>query len=239
GYENGYRGRDLSGSGWGLKFDFIIVHETGHEWFANNITYKDVADMWIHESFTAYSENLYLDYYFGTEASADYVIGTRSRIRNDRPIIGVYGVNYEGSGDMYYKGANMLHTLRQLLEDDEKWRQILRGINKEFYHQTVSTQQIENYLSEQTNIDLSAFFNQYLRTTKIPVLEFTLKDGAIKYRYTNIVKDFDMPVRIKVNEQEQWLFPKAAWQTKDLNAKGATQVLVDENFYILVKKLSE
>ncbi|MBT8292544.1 MAG: M1 family metallopeptidase [Eudoraea sp.] len=238
-YQNGYLGNDLSGSGWGLKFDFIIIHESGHEWFANNITYKDIADMWIHESFTAYSENLYLDYYFGTEASADYVIGTRSRIRNDRPIIGVYGVNYEGSGDMYYKGANMLHTLRQLLEDDEKWRQILRGINKEFYHQTVSTQQIENYLSEQTNIDLSAFFNQYLRTTKIPVLEFTLKDGAIKYRYTNIVKDFDMPVRIKVNEQEQWLFPKAAWQTKDLNAKGATQVLVDENFYILVKKLSE
>ena len=140
---------------------------------------------------------------------------------------------------MYYKGANMLHTLRQLLEDDEKWRQILRGLNKEFYHQTVSTQQIENYLSKQTDIDLSAFFNQYLRTTKIPVLEFTLKDGAIKFRYANIVKDFDMPVRIKVNEQEQWLFPKAAWQTKNLNAKGETQVLVDENFYILVKKLSE
>ena len=238
-YQNGYLGNDLSRSGWGLKFDFIIIHESGHEWFANNITYKDIADMWIHESFTAYSENLYLDYYFGTKASADYVIGTRSRIRNDRPIIGVYGVNYEGSGDMYYKGANMLHTLRQLLEDDEKWRQILRGLNKEFYHQTVSTQQIEDYLSEKTNIDLSAFFNQYLRTTKIPVLEFTLKDGVIKYRYTNIVKDFDMPVRIKVNEQEQWLFPKAAWQTKNLNIKGTTQVLVDENFYILVKKLSE
>ncbi len=238
-YQNGYLGNDLSGSGWGLKFDFIIIHESGHEWFANNITYKDIADMWIHESFTAYSENLYLDYYFGTEASADYVIGTRSRIRNDRPIIGVYGVNYEGSGDMYYKGANMLHTLRQLLEDDEKWRQILRGLNKEFYHQTVSTQQIEDYLSEQTNIDLTAFFNQYLRTTKIPVLEFSLKDGIIKYRYTNIVKDFDMPVRIKVNEHEQWLFPKAAWQTKNLNFEGAAQVLVDENFYILVKNLSE
>ncbi|MGB5460231.1 MAG: M1 family metallopeptidase [Eudoraea sp.] len=238
-YQNGYLGTDLSGSGWGLKFDFIIIHESGHEWFANNITHKDIADMWIHESFTAYSENLYLDYYFGPEASAEYVIGTRSRIRNDRPIIGVYGVNYEGSGDMYYKGSNMLHTLRQLLEDDEKWRQILRGLNKEFYHQTVTTNQIENYLSEQTNIDLTAFFNQYLRTTKIPVLEFSIKDTKIRYRYTNIVKDFDMPVRIKVNDQEQWLFPKAEWKTENLNAKATTQVLVDENFYILVKNLSQ
>lgn len=238
-YQNGYLGTDLSGSGWGLKFDFIIIHESGHEWFANNITYKDIADMWIHESFTAYSENLYLDYYFGPEASAEYVIGTRSRIRNDRPIIGVYGVNYKGSGDMYYKGANMLHTLRQLLEDDEKWRQILRGLNKEFYHQTVTTQQIENYLSEQTKIDLTAFFNQYLRTTKIPVLEFSLKDNKIRFRYTNVVKDFDMPVRIKVNDREQWIFPKADWKTENLNSKGATQVLVDENFYILVKKLSD
>jgi aminopeptidase N len=238
-YQNGYLGTDLSGSGWGLKFDFIIIHESGHEWFANNITNKDIADMWIHESFTAYSENLYLDYYFGPEASAEYVIGTRSRIRNDRPIIGVYGVNYEGSGDMYYKGSNMLHTLRQLLEDDEKWRQILRGLNKEFYHQTVTTNQIENYLSEQTNIDLTAFFNQYLRTTKIPVLEFSIMDNKMRYRYTNIVKDFDMPVRIKVNDQEQWLFPKAEWKTENLNAKDTTQVLVDENFYILVKNLSQ
>ncbi|MGB5270148.1 MAG: M1 family metallopeptidase [Eudoraea sp.] len=238
-YQNGYLGTDLSGSGWGLKFDFIIIHESGHEWFANNITNKDIADMWIHESFTAYSENLYLDYYFGPEASAEYVIGTRSRIRNDRPIIGVYGVNYEGSGDMYYKGSNMLHTLRQLLEDDEKWRQILRGLNKEFYHQTVTTNQIENYLSEQTNIDLTAFFNQYLRTTKIPVLEFSLKGNKMRYRYTNIVKDFDMPVRIKVNEQEQWLFPRAEWKTENLDAKDSTQVLVDENFYILVKNLSQ
>ncbi|MGB5360136.1 MAG: M1 family metallopeptidase [Eudoraea sp.] len=238
-YQNGYLGTDLSGSGWGLKFDFIIIHESGHEWFANNITYKDIADMWIHESFTAYSENLYLDYYFGPEASAEYVIGTRSRIRNDRPIIGIYGVNYKGSGDMYYKGANMLHTLRQLLEDDEKWRQILRGLNKEFYHQTVTTNQIENYLSEQTKIDLTAFFNQYLRTTQIPVLEFSLQNNTIKYRYTNIVRDFDMPVRIKVNDHEQWLFPKAEWQTENLNNKGSNEVLVDENFYILVKNLSD
>ena len=238
-YQNGYLGTDLSGSGWGLKFDFIIIHESGHEWFANNITDKDIADMWIHESFTAYSENLYLDYYFGTEASSAYVIGTRSRIRNDRPVIGIYGVNHKGSGDMYYKGANMLHTLRQLLEDDEKWRQILRGLNREFYHQTVATAQIENYLSEQTNIDLSAFFNQYLRTTQIPVLEYSLQNYILKYRYTNIVKDFDMPVRILVNNRERWLFPHSEWKTEKLDTSETTKVLVDENFYIQVKNLSE
>ena len=168
-------GRDLSGTGWGLKFDFLIIHESGHEWFANNITNRDIADMWIHEGFTAYSENLFLDYYLGKEASADYVIGTRKLIQNDKPLIGPYNVNKEGSSEMYYKGANMLHTLRQLIENDEKWRQILRGLNSTFYHQTVTTEQIENYISQQSGIDLTEFFNQYLRTTKIPTLEYSHK----------------------------------------------------------------
>jgi len=172
GYENGYRGIDLSDSGWGLKFDFIIIHEAGHEWFANNITYKDIADMWIHEGFTAYSENLFLDYHYGTKAASEYVIGTRKRIMNDSPIIGRYNLNRRGSGDMYYKGANMLHTLRQLVEDDELWRQTLRGLNKTFFHQTVTTEQIENYISKKTGKDLKAFFDQYLRNTEIPKLDY-------------------------------------------------------------------
>ena len=124
-YQNGYLGRDLSGSGWGLKFDYIIIHEGGHEWFANNITYKDIADMWVHEGFTCYSENLYVDYFFGKEASADYVIGTRRGISNRKPIIGQYDINREGSGDMYSKGANLLHTIRQLAKDDEVWSCLL------------------------------------------------------------------------------------------------------------------
>nr|WP_299389413.1 M1 family metallopeptidase [Allomuricauda sp.] len=228
-YQNGYLGRDLSDSGWGLKFDFIIIHEGGHEWFANNITYKDIADMWIHEAFTAYSENLYLDYHFGTQASAEYVIGTRNNIRNDKPIIGPYHVNQRGSGDMYYKGANMLHTLRQLLEDDELWRKVLRGLNKEFYHQTVSTEQIENYISEHTKIDLSAFFNQYLRTTQIPKLEYKQEGPQLTYRYVDVVDDFDMPVRVFVDGKEHWLYPNSEWKTEDL--KGM-QLTFDNNFYI-------
>ena len=233
-YMNGYLGMDLSGTGWGKKFDFIIIHESGHEWFANNITYKDAADMWIHEGFTAYSENLYLDYYYGKDASAEYVIGTRRAIQNDRPIIGQYNVNNEGSGDMYYKGSNMLHTLRQLIEDDEKWRQILRGMNKRFYHQTVTTVQIEDYLCEMTGIDLTEFFNQYLRDTRIPTLEYSINNNELKYRYTNIVDRFDMPIEIQIDNNHKWLFPKAKWQSMPIKGNS---IFIDPDFYIESKQL--
>ncbi|MCF7567905.1 M1 family metallopeptidase [Sabulilitoribacter arenilitoris] len=237
-YKKGYLGNDLSGTGWGLKFDFIIIHEAGHEWFANSITNKDIADMWIHESFTAYSENLFLDYYYGKEASADYVIGTRKNIANDKPIIGkYYGVNKKGSGtDMYYKGANMLHTLRQLIEDDEKWRQILRKMNITFYHKTVTTQQIENFLSKETGINLTEFFNQYLRTTKIPTLEYLHKNKSLKYRWTNIIDGFDMPIQIKIGNKKQWIYPKTEWQNLKISS-SKTPIVVDKNFYVETKKL--
>ncbi|WP_350285421.1 M1 family metallopeptidase [uncultured Croceitalea sp.] len=233
-YQNGYLGRDLSGSGWGLKFDFIIIHEAGHEWFANSITYKDIADMWVHEGFTAYSENLYLDYHFGKKASADYVIGTRKNIKNDKPIIGRYNLNKKGSGDMYYKGANILHTLRQLVEDDELWRQTLRDMNKIFYHQTVTTQQIEAFLSKATKKDLTAFFEQYLRTTKIPVLEYGFEGKKLKFRYINIVEGFDMPIEVKIGDTSKWIFPSAEWKTEKV--KGS-DLVVDRDFYIESKKL--
>ena len=205
GYLNGYRGSDLSGTGWGLKFDFIIVHESGHEWFANNITYKDIADMWVHESFTAYSESLFLDYHFGKEAGEKYTIGTRTLIQNDRPIIGNYDVNSTGSGDMYYKGANMLLSLRRIVGDDEKWRAILRGLNDYFYHQTVSSKQIEQYLSEKTQIKLDKFFDQYLRNIRIPTLEYHFSDNDLFYRWTNCVNGFNMPVLVYLNEEPVWL----------------------------------
>jgi aminopeptidase N len=235
-YQNGYLGRDLSGTGQGLKFDFIIIHEAGHEWFANSITYKDIADMWIHESFTAYSENLYLDYHFGKEASADYVIGTRANIQNDKPIIGRYNLNRRGSGDMYYKGANMLHTLRHLVDDDEKWRSMLRDMNKEFYHKTVNSRQVENFLSRKSGKDLSAFFNQYLRTTKIPTLEYEYDGKKLKYRYKDVVEDFDMPIRVQIDGKNHWLSPNknSEWKTEKL--KGNT-IVIDRNFYINSKKI--
>lgn len=230
-FQNGYLGKDLSESGWGLKFDFIIIHESGHEWFANNITNKDVADMWIHESFTAYSENLFLDYYYGKEASADYVIGTRTKIINDRPIIGLYNLNYEGSSDMYYKGANILHTLRQVTNNDSLWRVILRGLNQEFYHQTVSSEQIENYFTKMLHTDLSSFFNQYLRSTTVPVLEYYINKNVFYYRWTNSVKGFDMPVKITLNNTTQIIEPKTYWKKLALNTDNCI-VKVDKNYYI-------
>ena len=233
-FKNGYLGTDLSRTGWGLKFDFIIIHESGHEWFANNITYKDAADMWIHEGFTAYSESLFLDYYYGTKAASEYVIGTRSSIRNDKPIIGVYNVNSEGSSDMYYKGANMLHTLRQIIKNDDKWRQILRGLNTEFHHQTVTTKQIESYISNESGLNLSAFFNQYLRDTRIPTLEYSLRDNKLSYRWTQIVSGFEMPVEIVVDEKNMWLYPTKAWQKIDLNS---SKIIIDNNYYIKHKKV--
>ena len=194
-YKMGYLGRDLSGTGWGLKFDFIIIHETGHEWFANNITYKDIADMWVHESFTNYSESLFLEYHFGKEAAFAYVLGTRKSILNDSPIIGEYDVNKRGSGDMYYKGGNLLHTLRQVIDDDEKWRQILRGLNRDFFHQTVTGDQVEQYITEKSGIQLQAFFDQYLRTTQIPTLEYFQTDQAIIYRWTVSYTHLTLPTK--------------------------------------------
>lgn len=236
-YQNGYLGRDLSGTGWGLKFDFIIIHEAGHEWFANNITYKDIADMWIHESFTAYSESLFLEYHYGKDAGAEYVRGTRASIRNDKPIIGIYNVNQRGSGDMYYKGSNMLHTLRQWVEDDRKWRKLLRGLNKKFYHKTVTTQEIEAYIANYTEKELSAFFNQYLRTTKIPMLEYEVEGNTITYRYSNIVDNFDMPVRIFIDGKEKWFFPSSEWTTETFPGDTST-LTIDPNFYIKTKKIN-
>ncbi|MCB0402981.1 MAG: M1 family metallopeptidase [Flavobacteriales bacterium] len=238
GFENGYLKRDLSGTGWGMKFDFIIVHESGHEWFANNITHKDVADMWIHESFTSYSESLYLDYHFGTEGCNKYVQGIRKNIMNDSPVIGTYNVHQEGSGDMYYKGSNMLHTLRQLVENDSLWREVLTGLNKEFYHQTVNTKQVEDYMSKKTGKDLSAFFNQYLRSTSIPTLEYIRNDESLQFRYVNVVKDFDMPVRIFINGKEEWIFPNKEWNSLNFETQIETFEF-DPNFYVEYKGLPD
>ena len=235
-YKNGYLGRDLSGSGWGMKFDFIIIHEAGHEWFANNITNIDVADMWIHEGFTNYSESLYVDYHFGKEAASEYVVGLRRSIQNDRPIIGTYNVQHEGSSDMYNKGGNILHTLRQLVEDDSKWRSILRGLNKEFYHQTVSSKQVEEYISEKSGIDLTEFWNQYLRTVKIPKVEYKIDENELQFRYVNSIENFDMPVIAIINGNEEWIYPTSEWKTKGFS-KAIESVSIKKDFYVESKQV--
>ena len=233
-FQNGYLGRDLSGSGWGLKFDYIIIHEGGHEWFANNITYKDVADMWVHEGFTCYSENLYVDYFFGKEASAEYVIGTRRGISNKKPIIGQYDVNREGSGDMYSKGANLLHTIRQLTNNDELWRQTLRGLNEEFYHSTVTTKEIEEYISNSIEIDFSRVFDQYLRDYRIPVFEYEINNGILSYRWNDVIEGFDMPIEVKIDGETKLLQPTNKFQK--LKIKNLF-INIDKDYYVYSKDL--
>jgi aminopeptidase N len=190
--------------------------------------------MWIHEGFTAYSENLFLDYHFGKEAGADYTIGTRRGIKNEKPIIGIYNVNSKGSGDMYPKGANLLHTLRQLADDDEKWRQILRGLNRDFYHQTVNTSQIENYISKNMGMDLNPIFNQYLRDIRIPTFEYTYDNDILKYRWIDIVSNFKMPVELILDGKSQRIFPTKDWQELRLKTDDFK---IDENYYVFSKEL--
>lgn len=241
GYQNGYLGRDLSGTGWGLKWDFIIIHESGHEWFANNITYQDIADMWIHESFTNYSEALYTEYYFGKEAATDYVVGTRKDIQNDIPIIGIYNVNRRGSGDMYPKGGNMLHTIRHSINNDSLFRDILRGMNETFYHKTVTTKQIEDYISARAGVDLSKVFDQYLRNVTIPELQHYRKGKRIFFRWANAVNGFDLRVHMPVQGKVITLSPKTSW-TKMKDKKKNTNIdaaYLERMFYIKVTAVSK
>lgn len=236
-FRNGYRGRDVSGTGIGFKFDFIIVHESGHEWFGNNISMKDAADMWIHEGFTNYAENLFVEYHFGKKDAEDYVIGSRRNIRNDGTIIGTYNSNREGSGDMYYKGGNMLHTIRHIINDDPKWLSILRGLNKDFWHQTVTTAQIESYISQKAGIDLSKVFDQYLRTTKIPLLQYKIDGKNLSFKYERVVDGFAMPLRVEINGKEIEIKPNQTMQAMTLPEEIKTFV-VNRNFYVETEKIN-
>jgi aminopeptidase N len=234
-YLNGYAGRDLSNTGWGLKWDFIVVHESGHEWFGNNITASDVADNWIHEGFTSYAEVLFTECEFGKEAGNDYCEGVKKYISNDIPIIGQYGVRKEGSGDMYNKGSQVVHMIRQLMNDDEKFRTLLRNMNQTFYHKTVSSTELEAFIIEKTGIDFTSTFNQYLRTTQIPILEYKIKKNKLSYRYTNCLTEFNMPVKIKT-DKEILIKPTTQWQTINLEKKTKT-ISLDRNVYVKLEKL--
>jgi aminopeptidase N len=233
-YQNGYLGRDLSGTGWGLKWDFIVVHESGHEWFGNNITSKDVADMWVHESFTNYSESLFIEDNWGKQAGQEYVHGTRMAIQNNAPIQGPYNVNRSGSGDMYYKGGNMLNMLRTIINDDEKWRNILRGLNKTFYHKTVTYDDITGYINEQSGKKLSPVFEQYLKHANLPTLEFMTINNKLMVRWVADVHGFNMPVKVRVKGGEyKFITPKTGFTPLELEGATKDNIEVDTfNYYI-------
>ncbi|SFW32886.1 M1 family metallopeptidase [Chitinophaga sancti] len=238
GFGWGYKGRDLSGTGWGLKWDFIIVHESGHEWFGNNITSKDLADMWIHEAFTNYSETLYTECEFGRKAAFEYIIGVRQNIRNDIPIIAPYGVNAEGSGDMYYKGGNMVHTIRQIINNDNVFRDVLRGMNQTFWHQTVTTKDILDYLNYMTQMNFKKVFEQYLMHTTIPTLEYHFNGNELQFRWVTDVENFDMPVKVTLNDRGyQFIYPGKHWQSTQFTLTNKKDFKVDPNFYINIKQI--
>src|SRR6185436_8525708 len=240
-YQNGYRLRDGSGTGLGMKWDFIIVHESAHEWFGNNLTTRDMADMWVHESFANYAEGIYTECLFGKEAGGQYIIGNRRGVRNDRPIVPPwYGVNAQGSGDMYPKGGEMLHTIRQLVGDDEKWRSILRGLNREFWHQTVTGAQVRGYISERAGKDFSKVFEQYLTTTKIPVFEYRIAGNTLEYHWADVVPGFDMPIRVTFAAgKDKLLRPTEAWQILKLKPADLAAFKLDPNYYVLARRVEQ
>ncbi len=229
-YKNGYLGRDLSDTGYGLTWDYMIIHETGHEWFANNITAKDQADMWIHESFTTYSEVLFVNDFISKEAGDRYAQGIRGNISNNSAIIGKYGVRNEGGGDMYPKGANMIHTIRQIINNDDLFKQILRGLNKEFYHQTVNTEQIQDYIQKRVNFEVKPIFDQYLRQTDIPILEFQQNGKELKFVWKQTIEGFTMPIRVKQNNQNINIKPTNSIQT--ITLPSDQPIHIDKNYYI-------
>ena len=238
-YQNGYRGRDLSRTGYGLRWDFILVHEAAHEWWGNNITTADIADMWVHESFANYAEGLYTECLFGKGAGAAYVRGTRVLVQNDRPIVGPYGVNAEGSGDMYYKGGNMLHTIRQVVNDDARWRRVLRGLNATFRHEVVTGAEVQAYMSRETGMDLSAVFAQYLTTMRIPVLEYNVTGATVAYRWADVVPGFAMPVAVTLADSGYArLQPTGEWQTATHALRDPRHFAVHPDYYVLAREVA-
>jgi len=232
-YKTGYAGRDYSGIG--LDFDYIIIHEAGHEWWGNSVSMKDVSDMWIHEGFCTYSEALYVECLHGYETAMDYVNAKKKNIRNEKPVLGKPGVNEEGAGDMYNKGMLFLNTVRHLLDDDELWFSIVKGITEDFKYKTTDTKEIVNYINEKAGEDLTKIFDQYLAYPAIPQFEYKVKrNGKIKYKWNANVPNFNMPVKLNVSENKtHWLKPTTTWQKTKLPNFKFNEFSVDErHFYI-------
>lgn len=239
-YQMGYLGMDRSGTGRGLKWDYIIIHESGHEWFGNNITTVDIADMWIHEGFTDYTETIYTECQQGKEAGEDYVIGLREGIANDRPLIGPYGVNQEGSGDMYNKGANLIHTIRHIV-GDSTFKAMMFEMNRRYEHKVVTSAEIEDFMIgfSRTKTQLNkSIFDQYLRTTQVPVLEWGVYKGRVWSRWANCSADLQMFVNYSVNgERMSPYYVDTEWSAHPGKVKRSATLEVDRNWYVTSRRV--
>lgn len=237
-YTNGYLGSDLSDTGIGLLFDYITVHESGHEWFGNSITSKDIADMWIHEGFTMYTEVVYLECQFGPEIAQKYMNGMKQNVSNDEPIIGPFGVNKEGSGDMYYKGALLLNTLRHVIKNEDLWWKLLLNYSNTFRHKIIDTGTVINFFNTESGLNLTPIFNQYLRYTTIPELLIRINKNKLEYRWNASESNFNMPIDIKVNGKQIRIQPTLEWYISNIKIKSLDEVEVLTNdFYVdLIKE---
>lgn len=235
-YQKGYLGRDLSDTGVGLLFDFIIIHESGHEWFGNSITSKDIADMWIHEGFTCYTETVFVECQYGYEKAMTYVNGQANNVQNDSPIIGHYGVNKEGSGDMYYKGSLMLNTLRHVINDDAKWWKMILDYSNTYRHKIIDTKTVIDFFNKESGMNLTPIFNQYLRYITIPVLELQIKKGKMEYRWKTEEPNFEMPIDILHKGKKTRILATNQWKTSGCKVKSLNEITVmKDHFYIQVK----
>lgn len=232
-YLKGYLGRDLSGTGVGLTFDFIIIHETGHEWFGNSITSKDIADMWIHEGFTQYTEIVYVECQQGYEKAMTYANGLKNNVKNDKPIIGNFGVNSEGSGDMYPKGALLLNTLRHVINDDVKWWKILLNYSNTFKHQIIDTETVIAYFNKESGMNLTSIFNHYLQKTTIPKLETRIIGGKLETKWSNVSDDFAMPIDINFQNKTIRVQPKAVWTSSQIKIKHLNEIKIAVNHFFV------
>ena len=240
-YKKGYMGYDISGTGAGLFFDYITIHETGHEWFGNSITSKDIADMWIHEGFTTYTESVFIECLKGYEEAQKYINGQSRSVRNDRPVIGQFGVNKEGSGDMYYKGALMLNTIRHIINDDTLWWKLLYTYTETYKKQIIDTPTVLAFFNKETGLDFTKVFEQYLTTTKIPKLVLDKQGKTLKFYWENCVDQFNMPVAIMIKGKEIRLHPTTNSQelTIDENTSWNDIEVATKRFFVKVKKLNE
>ncbi|WP_286912401.1 M1 family metallopeptidase [Flavobacterium sp. UBA4197] len=214
-YRKGYLGHDNSGTGIGMTFDFITIHESGHEWFGNSITSKDIADMWIHEAFTTYTEAVFVECTLGYDKALAYVNGQSRNVRNDRPIIGFYGVNKEGSGDMYYKGSLLLNTIRHIINNDAKWWKLLLDYSETYKKQIIDTETVIAFFNKETGMNLTPLFDQYLRYKDIPALELRTENQRVEYRWKTNVTDFQMPIEYSYNGKTSRVNVTNEWQQFD------------------------
>lgn len=234
-YRKGYRGSDNSGTGIGMLFDYIIIHETGHEWFGNSITSRDIADMWIHEGFTTYSETVFVECLYGYDKAMEYINGQKRLVENNKKIIGAYGVNDEGPTDKYYKGSLLLNTLRHVVDDDEKWWRMILKFAENYRHQIVDTKTVVDFFNSESGMNLAPIFQQYLEHRNIPVLEFKTQGKGFIYRWKTDVPAFEMPVDVFLNKSKVRLFPSNDWKKLNQKVKKSTDLkILTDAFYINV-----